>query len=116
MIKRLGLMLLLADVVAIGRPTPVIAQAAWTQSEAVWRLMDLCTRNAQKAYPDYTHEDKLKREAYRASCMRSNNLPYEGAPAAGSTVAPAPSLPVAPAQPLLPAPPPLTYQPQYAPR
>jgi hypothetical protein len=34
----------------------------FTRSQRVWKLRDLCARNARKAFPDYTAEGNAKRE------------------------------------------------------
>jgi hypothetical protein len=57
--------------------TPALADANFQTSQALWKLMDICTEQAQKAYPDYTHEGRVQRDAAREACMRANNLPYE---------------------------------------
>lgn len=61
-------------------PQRAEADANWKQSNAVWRAMDKCTRDAQKRFPDYTREANGKREAYRQQCLRSANLPGEADP------------------------------------
>ena len=40
-----------------------------------WKTMDLCTKLAQTAYPDFTAEANAKREAAVKSCLEGNNLP-----------------------------------------
>jgi hypothetical protein len=86
----LALMLLAATLTL---PGTAAADSSWLSNEAIWRLMDTCTRQAQKAYPDYTKEGHMQREAYRANCLRANNLPY-----AGSATPAAPLPPMQPAQ------------------
>jgi hypothetical protein len=82
--------------VALGLSRPATADSTWNSSEAVWRAMDLCTEQAQKLYPDFTHEGHLKREAYRLTCMRANNLPYAGLVAPTN---PTPATPNSPTEP-----------------
>jgi hypothetical protein len=50
---------------------------AFKRSERIWKLRDLCARNAQKAFPDYTAEDNAKRERSYRQCLEASNLPYE---------------------------------------
>lgn len=50
---------------------------AFTRSERIWKLRDLCARNAQKAYPDYTAEGNANRERLYRQCLETYNLPYE---------------------------------------
>jgi hypothetical protein len=71
---------------ATALPSVAMADSAFKTSQGIWRLMDTCSREAQKAYPDYTHQGHLQRGAYREACMRGNDLPYEG----GGAVAPPP--------------------------
>jgi hypothetical protein len=68
-------------------PQNAVADQAWKTNSAYWRVMDICTRQAQQAYPDYTPESNAKREKARQTCMRANNLPTEGS----SLPAPAPT-------------------------
>jgi hypothetical protein len=50
---------------------------AFTRSERVWKLRDLCARTAQKQFPDHTAEGNAKRESSYRKCLEANNLPYE---------------------------------------
>jgi hypothetical protein len=58
---------------------PAMADATWKTSSAVWKAMDNCTKAARKSFPDYTAESNAKREAQRQNCLRSSNLPGDGA-------------------------------------
>ena len=40
-----------------------------------WRVMDVCAKQAQAAFPDFTAEANRKREAKLQECLRGNNLP-----------------------------------------
>ncbi|HEV2303805.1 MAG TPA: hypothetical protein VGR91_19740 [Stellaceae bacterium] len=54
------------------------AEAATLQGNAViaqWKLMDVCARQAQTAYPDFTAEENAKREAELQRCLQRGNLP-----------------------------------------
>jgi hypothetical protein len=42
---------------------------------ALWKLMDVCARQAQTAYPDYNPESNAKRDAKLKACLNANNLP-----------------------------------------
>jgi hypothetical protein len=73
------LLLLLGAAAAL--PRAANADQNWQSSTAVWRAMDNCTRAAQRAFPDFTPEAHAQRQAYRQTCLRSQNLPGEpGAP------------------------------------
>jgi hypothetical protein len=66
------------------------AGAAWATQQGVgaiahWKTMDLCAKQAQAAFPDFTPETNAKREAKLKDCLNANNLP--------------PREPLAPAQP-----------------
>jgi hypothetical protein len=41
----------------------------------LWKLMDVCARQAQTAYPDYNPESNAKRDARLKACLNANNLP-----------------------------------------
>lgn len=73
---------------ALWLPTPASADQNWKTSSTVWRAMDKCTDQAQKAFPDYTPESNAKREAARQKCLRGGNLPGD------ASTAPAPQQPV----------------------
>ena len=40
-----------------------------------WKTMDVCARQAQKAFPDYSAESNAKRDAAMKACLAGNNLP-----------------------------------------
>ena len=40
-----------------------------------WKKMDLCARQAQTAYPDFTAEANAKRDAKLKECLEGKNLP-----------------------------------------
>ena len=75
---RISCLILLFATVAVALPPKAVADGIWKQSESIWQLMDTCNRQAHQQYPDYTREGKAKRETYRQTCMRANNLPFEG--------------------------------------
>ncbi|MBO0734968.1 MAG: hypothetical protein J2P48_00130 [Alphaproteobacteria bacterium] len=40
-----------------------------------WKLMDVCSRQAQAAHPDYSAESNAKRDAQLKQCLNANGLP-----------------------------------------
>ena len=40
-----------------------------------WKLMDVCARKAQEAFPDFTAEAGAKRDAKLKECLATGNLP-----------------------------------------
>jgi len=40
-----------------------------------WKVMDVCAKKAQAAYPDFTAESNAKRDAQLNACLNANNLP-----------------------------------------
>jgi hypothetical protein len=40
-----------------------------------WKAMDLCTKQAQAAFPDFTADANAKRDAQLKACLESRNLP-----------------------------------------
>ena len=40
-----------------------------------WKTMDVCAKQAQIAFPDFTPESNAKREAQLKNCLNANNLP-----------------------------------------
>lgn len=75
----LVLSLTLAATVA---PRLARADAQQTQSFAIWRQMDDCARQANKAFPDHTPEGNAKREVARQECLRTHRLPVSAPPPA----------------------------------
>jgi hypothetical protein len=51
---------------ATGQGTTVIGK---------WKTMDVCAKQAQMAFPDFTPESNAKREAQLRNCLNSSNLP-----------------------------------------
>jgi hypothetical protein len=78
---------LLLTVALLGLPDVAFADQNFKTNSAIWKLRDVCTMQAQKAYPDYTPESNAKRQKALDTCLRQNNLPVEGssAPAPVST-------------------------------
>jgi hypothetical protein len=84
--SKLALAILLT-VVLSWLPGAAVADQQWKTNSAIWKLRDVCTTQAQKAYPDYTSESNAKRKKALDACLRQNNLPVEGS----SAPAPAPA-------------------------
>lgn len=82
MIRTFWGVLLLLSVMALPGSLPAMADASWKTSSAIWKGMDNCTKAARKAFPDYTKESNAKREVARQNCLRSGNLPGDGAASA----------------------------------
>lgn len=40
-----------------------------------WKTMDVCAKQAQSAFPDFSPEANAKREAKLKDCLNFNNLP-----------------------------------------
>ena len=55
------------------RPASATSQGQWTLSR--WKAMDLCTKQAQQAFPDFSAEANAKRETALRKCLGNNNLP-----------------------------------------
>jgi hypothetical protein len=63
---------LLATVVAA---SPALASQQGSVAEKKWKAMDVCARQAQAAYPDFTSEANAKRDAKLKECLAGQNLP-----------------------------------------
>ncbi|HEY8875008.1 MAG TPA: hypothetical protein VIM52_18405 [Stellaceae bacterium] len=40
-----------------------------------WKSMDLCAKDAQAAFPDYSADAQAKRDAKLKECLQGKNLP-----------------------------------------
>ena len=40
-----------------------------------WKTMDVCAKQAQTAYPDYSADSQAKRDAKLKECLQGNSLP-----------------------------------------
>jgi hypothetical protein len=40
-----------------------------------WKTMDVCAKQAQAAFPDYSAEAQAKRDAKLKECLQGSNLP-----------------------------------------
>ncbi|MGH7063021.1 MAG: hypothetical protein ACREET_02965 [Stellaceae bacterium] len=46
-----------------------------TTALAKWKTMDICAKQAQAAFPDFTAQSNAKRDAQLNACLSANNLP-----------------------------------------
>ncbi|HEY3909702.1 MAG TPA: hypothetical protein VGM07_07405 [Stellaceae bacterium] len=42
---------------------------------ARWKTMDVCAKQAQAAFPDFTPQSNAQRDAKLNACLSANNLP-----------------------------------------
>ena len=61
-------------VLALGAGTAAATQQGIT-ALAKWKTMDVCAKQAQAAFPDFTPESNAKRDAQLNTCLNANNLP-----------------------------------------
>jgi hypothetical protein len=74
--KRLAPALLVSALLA----APAVASQQGVVAVQNWKAMDLCNRQAQAAFPDFTAEANAKRDAKLKECLTGRNLPpREGA-------------------------------------
>lgn len=68
---------LLAGSIAL---SSVVAQATQQGQGALigWKRMDICAKQAQAAYPDFTAESNAKRDAKLKECLNADGLPPRG--------------------------------------
>jgi hypothetical protein len=71
--------------VAFCAVTALLAPAARASQQAIvaarnWKEMDLCAKQAQAAFPDFTPTANAKRDASLKECLERKNLPPRGAP------------------------------------
>jgi hypothetical protein len=69
---------------ALGILAPGAAPAIASQQGVVaiqkWKGMDLCAKQAQAAFPDFTAEANAKRDEKMRECLEGQNLPPRAAP------------------------------------
>jgi hypothetical protein len=63
---------LLATFLAAGS---AVASQPGIVAEKNWKAMDVCSRQAQAASPDFTAEGNAKRDAKLKECLAGKNLP-----------------------------------------
>jgi hypothetical protein len=70
--NRLALLLAAALV-----PSAAGAQSTPQGHQAIqkWKVMDVCAKQAQTAFPDLTAESNAKRDAKLKECLNANHLP-----------------------------------------
>jgi hypothetical protein len=75
--KRSVLLSVVAVVIQLGvsAGTAEAATGQGTVAIAHWKTMDICAKQAQAAFPDFTPDSNAKREAKLEDCLRANNLP-----------------------------------------
>jgi len=56
---------------AVGAQATQSGQAALQH----WKVMDVCAKQAQTAYPEYSTESNAKRDAKLKECLNANHLP-----------------------------------------
>lgn len=56
-------------------PGVALATQMGVQAAKNWKSMDLCAKQAQTAYPDFTPDANAKREAKLAECLQNQSLP-----------------------------------------
>ena len=66
---------MLVGIVFAGAPAAAIASQQGVIVNKKWQVMDLCTKNAQKTFPDFTPEASAQREALLQACLAGQNLP-----------------------------------------
>ena len=54
---------------------PAVASQQGTLEIKRWHVMDLCAKQAQAAFPDFTPDSNAKREAKLQECLQGQNLP-----------------------------------------
>jgi hypothetical protein len=70
--KPLAFLLFAALVLSAGGTQATQSGQAALQS---WRVMDVCAKQAQAAYPEYNTESNAKRDAKLKECLNANHLP-----------------------------------------
>lgn len=75
LIRALSIVVIGATCAAVPAEAQIPGYNPWKQSESVWKLRDICRRNAFKQFPDYTPEGNAKRDRAEQRCLESNNLP-----------------------------------------
>ncbi len=56
---------------AVGAQATQSGQAALQN----WKVMDVCAKQAQTAYPEHSAESNAKRDAKLRECLNANHLP-----------------------------------------
>ena len=74
--NRLGtIFLILALLILALAPAPAGASQQGVLAIKKWQTMDLCAKQAQTAFPDFTAESNAKRDAKLKECLANSNLP-----------------------------------------
>ena len=80
--KRMSRLASALVVLALGA-APATASQQGIVATKNWKTMDLCAREAQAAFPDFTAEANAKRDAKLKDCLAGKNLPPRELPAPG---------------------------------
>jgi hypothetical protein len=72
--------LILALGLALGA-VPAIASQQGVVALQKWKSMDLCAKQAQTAFPDFTADANAKRDEKMRQCLEGQNLPPRAVPA-----------------------------------
>jgi hypothetical protein len=64
-----------AFLVALLLPAAAAASQQGVAAMKNWKAMDVCAKEAQTAFPDFTAEANAKRDAKLKECLASRNLP-----------------------------------------
>jgi len=67
-------------VLALGA-VPAVASQQGVVAVQKWHSMDLCAKQAQAAFPDFTAEANAKRDEKLKECLEGKNLPPRALPA-----------------------------------
>jgi len=62
-------------VLAFGSGSVEAATQQANTAMSKWKTMDVCARQAQKAFPDFSADSNAKRDAALKNCLNANNLP-----------------------------------------
>jgi hypothetical protein len=66
--------------VAVALPLALAPSASLASQQGVvamknWKTMDLCAKEAQTAFPDFSADSQAKRDAKLKECLAGKNLP-----------------------------------------
>ncbi len=71
---RLAAALVLLVPLALAAPAARASQQGALEIKK-WHIMDVCAKQAQAAFPDFTAESNAKRDAALQQCLAGQNLP-----------------------------------------
>ena len=73
--NRLGMALLILALLLALAPGAARASQQGVVAMKNWKTMDLCAKEAQAAFPDFTADSQAKRDAKLKECLAGKNLP-----------------------------------------